>query len=152
MTSPKLEVRNVPGKGRGVFALQKFELGDVIDVSPVIPIVGKEWEHIEKTILNNYCYGWGEEGQDAAVALGFGSLYNHSYRPNCLYTKKVSQGVIEYTALRMIQPGEEITINYNGSPERQDPVWFEMIEASNPSDILSSLSTITSTSTKTKTN
>ncbi len=31
-----------------------------------------------------------------------------------------------FTALRDIAPGEEITVNYNGSPEDQSAVWFEV--------------------------
>ena len=32
--------------------------------------------------------------------------------------------MMEVIAIRDIQPGEEITINYNGDPESQDPLWF----------------------------
>jgi SET domain-containing protein len=126
MSTPQIEVREVPGKGRGVFALKRFEVGDIIEVAHVIPIPGEQWEHIEKTQLYHYCYGWGEGEKDAAVALGCGSLYNHSYRPNCVYIKKFSQGVIEYKCIRAIDANEEITINYNGAPDRLDPVWFEL--------------------------
>jgi len=31
---------------------------------------------------------------------------------------------MEVIAIRDIQPGEEVTINYNGDPANQDPLWF----------------------------
>lgn len=116
-----LYVRIVDGKGRGVFARRLIRQGEVLDQSPVIVIAAKEWESIERTILFNYCYGWGD---DMALALGMGSLFNHSYQPNTLYTRKFDEQIIEYTALRDIQPDEEITINYNCDPNDMDPLWF----------------------------
>jgi hypothetical protein len=47
----------------------------------VIVFPPDEWQYVEKTQLYNYCYGWGENNDAAAVALGFGSIYNHSYQP-----------------------------------------------------------------------
>ncbi len=66
-----LYVRTVEGKGRGVFAQRLIRQGEVLEQSPVIVISAKEWESVERTILFNYCYGWGE---DMALALGMGSL------------------------------------------------------------------------------
>ena len=34
-----------------------------------------------------------------------------------------------FTALRDIEPGEEITVNYNGKPKSRSAVWFEVVEA-----------------------
>ncbi|MFM8476053.1 MAG: SET domain-containing protein-lysine N-methyltransferase [Planctomycetaceae bacterium] len=63
-----------------------------------------------------------------AIALGFGSLYNHSYSPNARYDD-VGRQIKEYKALRDIQKGEEITINYNGSEDCMDPVDFDVLES-----------------------
>lgn len=116
-----LYVRTVEGKGRGVFTQRLVHQGELLEQSPVIVLPAKAWESIERTILFNYCYGWGD---DMALALGMGSLFNHSYQPNALYTRKFDEQIIEYTALRDIQPDEEITINYNGDPYDMDPLWF----------------------------
>jgi len=45
-----------------------------------------------------------------ALALGYRSLYNHSFRPNARYDD-VGPLTKDFTALRDIQPGEEITVN-----------------------------------------
>ena len=62
------------------------------------------------------------------MALGYGSLYNHSFFPNAEYIKVWEERVIRFVALRDIRDGEEITINYNGSPESQKPMDFEVKE------------------------
>ena len=62
-----------------------------------------------------------------AVALGYGSLYNHSYTPNAHYVD-VDQCRKRFVALRDIEAGEEITINYNAVPDDRSDVGFEVLE------------------------
>lgn len=125
-----LEVRSHPRKGRGVFAVSRLACGDIIETAPIILISAAEWPHIEPTVLALYIYNFGPtvEEEHAAIALGYGSLYNHSYTPNAKYIKSWEEQVIRFVALRDIEPGEEITINYNGSPANQTPIWFETAE------------------------
>ena len=122
-----VEVRSHSKKGRGVFAASRLACGEIIETTPIILIPAAEWPHIEPTVLALYIYNFGPtaEEEHAAIALGFGSLYNHSYMPNAKYIKSWEEQVIRFVALRDIEPGEEITINYNGSPENQTPIWFE---------------------------
>lgn len=122
-----LEVRETPGKGRGVFALKAFRYGDVVERSPVIVLPAQQWQRCENTNLHNYAFGWGPNQDEAAIALGFGSLFNHSYEPNAFYRKQLDDGVIEFMALGDIRAGEEITVNYNGSPYGKMPVWFKNV-------------------------
>ena len=61
-----------------------------------------------------------------ALALGYGSLYNHSYQPNARYDDESGQTKV-FTAIRDIEAGEEITVNYNGEPEDESPVGFEVV-------------------------
>ena len=35
-------------------------------------------------------------------------------------------GTIRFVALRDIEAGEEVTTNYNGNPDSQEPVWFDV--------------------------
>jgi SET domain-containing protein len=124
LPSPTIEVRLSPGRGRGVFATAVIRQGDVFDRAYALVIPDDQWEHIERSLLVNYCYSWGDLG---ALALGAGSLYNHSYTPNARYIKRMDELVIEYLALRDIAPGEEITINYNGTTDDGAPVWFDVV-------------------------
>jgi uncharacterized protein len=124
----KLVLRELEDKGRGVFAAARFICGEIIEMTPVIVIPAEQWPHIEPTVLALYIYNFGPtaEEEHAAIALGYGSLYNHSYTPNAKYIKNWDEQVIRFVALRDIEAGEEITINYNGSPEDKTPIWFEV--------------------------
>ncbi|MEH2113844.1 hypothetical protein [Nostoc sp.] len=35
---------------------------------------------------------------------------------------------MEYIAYRDIEAGEEITANYNGSPDDKSPIWFDVVD------------------------
>jgi SET domain-containing protein len=112
-------------KGRGVFAGKALGPGERIERAPVIVIPQVQLQHLEKTNLSNYAYNWGTEGSDAAIAAGFGCFYNHSYEPNADYVKLVDLGFIDIVAIRSIRENEEITVNYNGSPDDRTPIWFD---------------------------
>lgn len=113
------------GKGRGVYARCKFHAGEVIERVPVIVIPASQCDLIAATILDFYDYKWGDEGKQRAIALGYGSLYNHSYQPNAHYTKLFDDREIVFVALQTIEIGQEITINYNGSPHDSRKIIFE---------------------------
>ena len=120
-----IEVRRVKGKGRGVFALRPIREGEVIERAPVLVLdVDSLDEATAIQGLWSHCFLWGRG--KVALALGYGSLYNHSYRPNARYDDVGRQTKV-FTALRDIAPGEEITINYNGSPDDRAPVGFEVL-------------------------
>ena len=124
--SDLIEVKRIKGKGRGVFARRLIRKGQVIERVPVIVLPDDEVGDGEgPTSLRSYCFQWGR-GQ-SALALGYGSIYNHSYRPNARYDD-VGPQTKEFTALRDIEPGEEITVNYNGTPRGRAAVWFEVVE------------------------
>lgn len=106
-------IAKFPGKGRGVVAVKSFAVGDTIERAPVIVIPREEAPLIRDTRLAHYYFEWGDDCRQAAIALGFGSLYNHSYTPNARYEYCESEECLAFIALRAIQPGEEITINYN---------------------------------------
>lgn len=76
-----ISVKDSPGKGRGVFAQRNFKKGEVIETCPVIVLPAKEIDSLELTQLYNYYFAWGPDSKDGAIALGYGSLYNHSYNP-----------------------------------------------------------------------
>ena len=119
----KTEVKNIPDKGRGVFACQDISEGEIIEKAHVIIIDKEQSSHIEKTILDDYVFLWKE---DCAAVLGNGMMYNHSYEPNALYIRDLENKIMIYKALKNIAVGEEIFINYNGDPNSKDPVWFDV--------------------------
>jgi uncharacterized protein len=124
--SDAIEVKRVRGKGRGVVARRLIRRGEVIERVPVLVLAAEEVRDARGwNGLAGYCFQWGE-GR-LALALGYGSLYNHSYRPSAGYADEGGRMLV-FTALREIGPGEEITVNYNGEPGDETPVGFEVVE------------------------
>jgi SET domain-containing protein len=121
----KIHVKNISRKYRGVFASAKIKKGEVIEVCHVVVIPHKDRKLIDKTHLISYYFYWGSKNQPA-IALGFGSLYNHSYHPNAEYDQNVKKRVIVFKAIKDIKKGEEIKTNYNGDHDNKDEVWFKV--------------------------
>ena len=109
---------------RGVFAERDIAAGQTIEVAPVVVIPRAQSRVIRATDLDHYAFKWG--GGCLAVALGYGSLYNHSYTPNAQYWQDTEYRALEFIALRQIRCGEEITINYNGDPGSREDLWFDV--------------------------
>ena len=119
-------VKRSPGKGRGVFARRDIKKGELIERAPVLFIPAKSLVGgLENKALGSYYYYWDEK--TLAVSLGYGSLYNHSYKPNARYRHE--KRCLVYTALRTIEKGEEILINYNWKPDDMSKVNFIDVES-----------------------
>jgi uncharacterized protein len=108
--------------GQGVFAARSFMPGVIIEICPVLIVPAAQRAALDTTLLYDHYYEWKDE---AGLALGFGSLYNHSFDPNACYRQHIDRGLVIVTALRDIAKDEEITINYNGDPADQSSVWYE---------------------------
>jgi SET domain-containing protein len=105
-----------------VYALRSFAPGDIIEECPVLIVPASEKPFLVETALADYYFRWDD---DAALALGYGSLYNHSYKPNATFELHPKKQVIGIVAWLYIEANEEVTINYNGSPAYREPVWFD---------------------------
>lgn len=128
IASPSLRVQDAGAKGRGVFANRDFQVGELIETAPVIVIPSGQAAALNQTALYDYTFAFGADGEDLALALGFGSLYNHSYQPNARYVRRIKDRALDFVAIRPILAGDEITVNYNGAPDEQDLVWFDVYE------------------------
>jgi len=118
-----LRVQTIRGKGRGVVAGKRFEADEVLEEAPVLVIPADEWDMAGATIIARYVFKWRDAG-DSALVLGRCSLLNHSYSPNAWARQRIRDRMIEFVALRQIEEGEEITINYNGDPDSDVAVDF----------------------------
>lgn len=123
---PHLVVRAFSGKGRGVIARHAIGEGEVIDRNPVVVVPREQVAAIERTVLDDYVFRWGDDRDSVAVALGAMSLLSHAYRPNANYVRHPERDELWLVALRDIAAGEELTINYGGRPDTRAPVWFEV--------------------------
>ncbi|PWW75259.1 SET domain-containing protein [Tuber magnatum] len=119
-------------KGRGVFATRKIEAGTVVDTAPVIILNKEQFDnYVQHSLLQHYSYNWpiargtaGKYTMHQAIALGLGSMFNHSsLRQNVGWKRDLEKEVIVYTALRDIAEGEELLISYGSR------LTFEDVEA-----------------------
>ena len=108
--------------GLGVFCSHDLAPGDVIEICPVIVLTSDELPPRAHT-LYQYYFVWGEQQSRCAIALGYGSLYNHDDMPNADFTPDFSDDTLIITAVTEISAGTEITIDYHaGAVTREN--WF----------------------------
>ena len=73
--STPLEIRTVPGKGRGIFAARDLAEGEILEEAPVLLFSSDDAERLEATALGNHYFHWEGDEEDAgwrgALALGF---------------------------------------------------------------------------------
>ncbi len=117
-----LELRAVPGKGRGVFARRAIAAGRVLCRCPTLALDREDCDRLNETSLAKHFFTGDGPEFEAWLALGLLTLVNHAVPPNADW-RYVDGGplgcLIELVALRPIAAGEEVTIDYN------TPLWFE---------------------------
>jgi SET domain-containing protein len=120
-----LFVSPVKNKGRGVFTSEAIKANTVIEIAPVIVMSREDRFFLDKTLLHDYIFEWGNQKDQCCMALGYVPLYNHSYEANCDYEMDFDNKMISIKTIREISAGEELMINYNGTWNDKNPVWFE---------------------------
>ncbi len=121
---PGLFIAQSPLGGRGVFSSIPISKGEMIEICPIIIIPSSELPVIHRSILHDYYFLWGKDLSEAAIALGFGSLYNHAVNPNADFILDLSNQTIDIVCISTINAGEEITLNYHGEAGDDKPLWF----------------------------
>ncbi len=113
----------------GVFASRDIEMGEVVEIAPVI-LIETEFDNLEIS-LQRRVFNWerlASVSEVSAIALGYGSMYNHENPANMRYSSAFDGQAVMFIAARSITCGEELTINYNrtgGEPVSDEDVWFE---------------------------
>lgn len=106
--------------------MKNFAVGEIIENAPVLIFDTKGRKNLERTKLSHYIYPW-RSTRGAALVLGYGSIYNHSFSPNADWKQNFKTHSMVYRALRPIKKSEEITVNYNGEPDDKTEIdWFEI--------------------------
>jgi len=126
-----ISIKRIPGKGLGVVAERDISKGEVIERCPVLLLTPTERKQCEKTILNHYLYPW-KSTRSAAIVMGYGFIYNHSFTPNADWKQDFRATQMVYRAIADIKKGEEISVNYNGEPDDMTPIVWD----DNPKDMV----------------
>jgi len=126
---PDAEIRDVPAKGRGVFAKKSYEKDELIERAPTVTCEVSLMNDLYKfndgrTILHDYVFCL--DGI-AHVGLGWTSIYNHSKNNNAHWKVDNDSQSIEIRARKPIVAGEEITILYTNFGAM---LWFDDAEES----------------------
>lgn len=134
LTSDKVYVSKskILNAGRGVFARCDIKKDEIIERCPVIEVPKHDTSNLRESILVTYFFYYGKNKERLLVALGFGSIYNHTYKPNAAYKIKHTEKIIDFIALNDIKKDDEITFNYynNVKTKNKSPLWFEVDSSS----------------------
>ncbi len=123
-----LRISTFGARGRGVVADQMIGRGELVERSPVLVIPDIDRAAVDGTIVFTYVFMWEHDTTEedlyehrgrSAIALGYTSLLNHSYTPNCQFIRHIDDLTIDLVALCDIEAGEELTIDY------QMTLWFK---------------------------
>ncbi|KIK69616.1 hypothetical protein GYMLUDRAFT_236120 [Collybiopsis luxurians FD-317 M1] len=121
LNSTGCRIQHSEEKGRGVYASRKIPKQTVVEISPVLLFGAEEYEkHGKYTVLDHYTFKW-KDGR-MALALGLGSLFNHSNSPNVSYTLNPQTESIRYETVRDINEDEELCIFYGHK------LWFDPVD------------------------
>jgi len=117
-------------KGRGVFAARDFAIGEIIEECPVILFENPFYppSDIKRVLFSWLALTKAASSHAYALALGFGSMYNHDNPSNMRYEADTQNITIKFISVRDIGIGEELTINYNslaGGTDSNENTWFE---------------------------
>ena len=107
----KIEVRDSPLHGLGVFACDDIRKGEVIERCSYLVIDDDDLQEINR--LNDYLFTSPDVKTDYLVMLGCGMLYNHGTPANAEWQIADDDNrFVEFTALMDIRAGDEILHDY----------------------------------------
>jgi len=93
--------------GLGIIATEYIQKEELIESFPLIEYLHKD----EYQPIDDYTrVDGGKDSRPSYVMLGYGSIYNHSEKPNSIFT--IEDKWMYMKAAHDIEPGEEITISY----------------------------------------
>ena len=110
--NPKIYADKSPIHGWGVFAKEDIMEGEVFEECPILTLPIEKGE--VTSLLIDYRFNWpqGNDWQEQVLALGYGSLYNHSNDPNAFWVSDTENRTFKFVSNREIKQGEEIFVWY----------------------------------------
>lgn len=112
--STKIYVAKSRIHGLGVFASENIEKGTCFEITPLVDVVLSKAEDLGREFLYDYRFSYITGGKitKLVMALGYGSLYNHSDDPNANWRLNNEINMFEFYSVKDIKAGEEILIYY----------------------------------------
>ena len=92
-----------------VLSKSLIAVGEIVEICPVIKC-GIESKAIDG--VKDLIFEINRDRREYGLVLGYGSLYQHSEKPNMEFGYNKSNKQMYFTTTRMVKAGEELTINY----------------------------------------
>ena len=128
--TPHVYIREISSDiGRGVFSNRAFFKDEVVEVAPAI-LLSQNYNNLPVEFKDRV-FNWGyltKSSVGSSLVLGYGSVYNHSDRPNLRYEADDNRQVMRFIARRAIDPNEQLTIHYDqadGVHKEIEKDWFK---------------------------
>lgn len=122
----RLYISKSIGRGRGVYCRDLIKKDQIIETCHVLVIPACEADLVKASGLVDYFFNFNKDEGSIALALGFGSLYNHAVHANAAYDMDKKNRKLRFFALEDIPPHTEVTINYGGENGMDFNQWFEL--------------------------
>jgi SET domain-containing protein len=106
---PWIKVDSTEYMGRGLVACEPIKRGTRLFVAEVIKVPTHE---IIGTLVEKYVFGYDQKF--SAIALGLGSLFNHSATPNveARYKYVDKRWLLEFHTTKNIKANDQLFLNY----------------------------------------
>jgi len=116
--SNKIEIKDSPVSGKGVFAKENIKSGEVIE-NCHFTLLDQKYPYVDKKLLE-YIFSWPKSTINgrSAVVWGFGSIYNHSKNNNADWETDEENNHFKFFTIKDIKAGEEIFTNYGEAYEQ----------------------------------
>ena len=108
-----IEVKKTKRFGRGLYASKNIRSSQLLFEDPVLILTATECRHNKHTIIERYQYDW---NGGSAIALGNGSLFNHSAEANVVFKQDYRRNKMVFKSTRPIKAGEQLFIDYGYDP------------------------------------
>jgi len=110
--NPKIYADKSPIHGWGVFAKEDIMEGEVFEECPILTLPIGKGEITPLLIDYRFNYPQGNEWEEQVLALGYGSLYNHSENANAYWVSDLENRTFKFISNREIKKDEEIFVWY----------------------------------------
>lgn len=120
-----LYIKEVKGKGRGVFSSVPIAAGAVVESCKMLVFRSEDYDLSTASFLINYSFFIDRDKSIVGIASGFGSLYNHAAPANATHKIYKEDNRVDIVALRDVATDEEICINYQGAFDDTSTSWFD---------------------------
>jgi hypothetical protein len=115
----KIGIKTSPIHGHGIFSHAEISEGELLEEAKLLKLSYRS-KIFQDSVLVNYvwvngscnCEQCQKEGQEQYLALGYGSIYNHSKNPNTKMILDFETETIKIYSTKIIEKDEEIFVSY----------------------------------------